>query len=221
MGEISIEQLREESVTQVVGLGGSCSVAHNLRRFYNFNSANLFDWWITPLHGVVLLLNELKNKRVIDSVYSAENLTLTDRSASVKHVPTDILLHHEFPRDWSMEGVPIMTGWGDHINKAKSRSEYLANKLLSYNNPNERILFVRAPDSSPDLNKIIGELFHHALWSLVVVPNFSTADSWKGDPDLWDDELRKIGVSIRQDLHRPFIDTGAYHNGEEFSKISD
>lgn len=39
-----------------ISLGSNCEVSYNIRRFFGFEAAYPFDWWITPLSPVPKLI---------------------------------------------------------------------------------------------------------------------------------------------------------------------
>jgi hypothetical protein len=199
--------LTRETVTHVVSLGAKCAVAFNIRRHWNFGGAFPFDWWITPVEGVVGLLNRPDPAWL----YDPDELEPVRNGGdwSVQHRSLGILRHHEFPRRWKEPYLPIADNWRDHIASAQTRTEYLLRKLMSLNAPGHRVLFIRhglrAGESREAVAAALDRSFPAAAFALaaVDVPH-ALAHGWKGDPCAWDGVLSTFGVSLRSDLHRPF-----------------
>ena len=139
---MELKEVRGACFTQIVSLGPGCALAYNLRRFFNLRSAFPFDWWITPIDGLVKVLRDNVNPQLI---YDVAQLELTDNAGSVRHKTYDILLHHEFPRDREMQGDPVHAEFLQHIDEPRRRTGYLADKLLALDDRSEVILFVREP----------------------------------------------------------------------------
>ena len=79
---------------RVVSLGGNCMVTMEMRKFFGVESANLFDWWITPGDGLVRLI-----ENDFDGLFATENLQMVGDRRSVANLRYGILHHHDFPRN--------------------------------------------------------------------------------------------------------------------------
>jgi putative papain-like cysteine peptidase DUF1796 len=121
----SLAEFALRPATHVVSLGGSCQAAYNLRRYYDFSTAYPFDWWITPLSGVIKLLRSFD----IEKLYDPTRLKVGDKFETVLHMDYALQLYHEFPRD---HGNLFRNGAGcvcpnfhDHLAEPKRRTAYL------------------------------------------------------------------------------------------------
>src|SRR5580704_11359124 len=110
---------------RIVGVGQNCRLTYNLRRTFGEARAYPFDWWITPLSGLLAFLQDLSVERFYDP--EALEAVHDERGARViRNARYDIELHHEFPRD--QEGL-VRPGWADHIARPRSRTAYLMDRF--------------------------------------------------------------------------------------------
>jgi hypothetical protein len=85
---------------RVVSLGSNCMVTKEMRTFFGVQSANLFDWWITPGDALVRLIES-----DFEDLFSASNLRIVGRQASVANLRYGILHHHDFRRTGAEDRV--------------------------------------------------------------------------------------------------------------------
>lgn len=204
--QVQLSEFKEQSATHAVSLGPNCSTAFNLRRFYNFGDAFPFDWWITPHKGLIDTLQRLD----VNYLYDQANLEFTDGRGSVRHRDLGILFHHEFNRNWSEPGNPV---WEESIKstaKPIERTGYLLSKFRELNRPENRIFFFREIGSISEIDEIETELaksFDLAEWCLVTVPLVrAPGHGWQGDPNIWNDVLNNVGLTLDTTNHKPFTD---------------
>lgn len=201
MPEIPLDILRQEKLTQIVSLGMRCAVAYNLRRYFNFATAMPFDWWLTPPEGLRQLLSDFD----VDYLYDPDLLELTENAASVLHKELEILLHHEFPRDFDRPDEPVLPNFAEHIEAPRARTVRLRDRLMSANRDGERILFVREADYDDALIQTLHASFDRALWSCVWIEKIPDGDfEWTSDPELWDAALSRLGVALDRTNHAEF-----------------
>jgi hypothetical protein len=79
---------------RVVSLGGNCMITKEMRLFFGIESANMFDWWVTPGDALVRLI-----ENDFDGLFSPEYLQLVGDRKSVANLRYGILHHHDFPRN--------------------------------------------------------------------------------------------------------------------------
>jgi hypothetical protein len=214
MPNVPISELCGQTVTHIVSLGPRCATTFNLRRHYNFASAYPFDWWITPPRGIV----EVLEKMDADWIYDPKNLCLTDLNSSVVHSPTGILLHHEFPRDELKHNMPVIDNFVDFINLPRSRTEYLFEKFLSLNRPENRVVFVREEGVGQELEYVLSRRFSKCTWSLLRIPSIPEDEhGWMCDPAKWDALLAPLHLTLEPSQHRPFEATTCEHVEADFA----
>ncbi|HEY5237717.1 MAG TPA: DUF1796 family putative cysteine peptidase [Rhizomicrobium sp.] len=206
--KLCLEDFRTAPATHIVSLGRRCAVAYNLRRFYNFQSAFPFDWWISPLGGVVQFLE----RPDVDCLYDPEELELSHNGSTVRHRTFQIQLHHEFPKDASHTGRLVRDDWRDAIEHPKRRTTALLKKFLGLNAPGNRVAFVREDDATADqITERLNELFPLADYLLVELPKFpggmNDEHGWKGNPTLWNEALRNLNLTLDRTRHSPFEET--------------
>lgn len=204
-----------ETYSHIVVLGKRCATTHNVRRFFNFGEGYPFDWWITPFDG---LLQVLKRPDV-DWLYDPALIRLTVERRSVRHTPTRIFFHHEFPREpeaspQAGRGPPVRADFLEHLEAPRARAAALLKKLLSLDTPGARILFVRENGDQEVLEAALAERFSKADWTLKVVPMVISPgfippcpkERWKGDPAAWDRALSVLDVRLDNPSLKPFTD---------------
>ena len=191
-----------EKATHIISLGKTCAVAYNLRRYFDFDMAFPFDWWVTPPSGLCKLIQ----KPDPDYLYNPIMLEVTDDKSSVIHKELKIQLHHEFPREWKSAGMPVRDDWMDYVEKPKARTTALLRRLLALNRPDCRLAFVTHGSMELSLIEALEGLFHDAQWTLL---SFNGLDQprtdWRNDPDVWDRALQVSGLILDRKDHRPFV----------------
>ena len=55
----------------IVGVGGHCQTAYQIRRHFNVDKAYPFDWWVTPTIGLVELL-----ETGFEDIFREENIKI-------------------------------------------------------------------------------------------------------------------------------------------------
>jgi Putative papain-like cysteine peptidase (DUF1796) len=76
-----------------ISLGPACQTAFNLRRFTGISRAFPFDWWVTPLHAVVAVIESR-----FELAIEPGNLEITPDRHSVLNKAFELLHHHDFRR---------------------------------------------------------------------------------------------------------------------------
>jgi hypothetical protein len=121
---------------RVVSLGGNCMVTKEMRVYYGIETANMFDWWITPGDALVRLIED-----DFDSLFSPENLELVGDGKSVANLRYGILHHHDFPRD---DAEARVLGIGKHdLKRNREKFGYLKRRWDSLGDNPGPVLFVR------------------------------------------------------------------------------
>jgi hypothetical protein len=152
--QLSLEEIREQALTDIVSLGGRCATAHNLRRHFNFMSAMPFDWWISrSLSGVLSDFD-------IDKLYNPDLLEVTFDKLSVRHKEYGLLLHHEFPRDKAT--YRVVPDFRDYLAVPKLRTASLFSKFKRLNSFERRIVFYREGELESDVTRVISDMLPSA-----------------------------------------------------------
>jgi hypothetical protein len=205
--QMDLPVFRREPATHIVSLGMRCVVAHNLRRFYDFSTAYPFDWWVTPAPGLIALLNDPD----ISALYDPTQLSLLEGGKSVCHA-NGIRLFHEFERDKSQKGKPVLPGWQEALAAPKERTAALMQRLLDLNAPGNRIAFFRQPDRRVRaVRAALDARFPLAEWTLVplapIEKDAALEKEWRGDPNAWDRVLGDLDLRFDRGRHRPHADS--------------
>lgn len=186
--------------THIISLGNRCATAYNLRRHFGFGDGHLFDWWITPYPGLLILLDNLS----ADWLYEPVHLELRPDRSAVRHRLTGIELTHDFPRVGAANG-PVTSDFLRHLDRPRSRAAYLIDKLRSLNDPAERILFIREAEITSALADKIAAILPKAKFDLVAIPPIPERGAgWTCDPAEWDAALSALGARLVGE-HKPFV----------------
>lgn len=214
-----------EAYDHIIGLGYDCRLAYNLRATFGFELAQPFDWWVTPIAGLLSFLGN----HSIDELYAPDCLRPVpspgeDSIMTIENVRHGIWLFHDFPR--KPKTNTVVDDWRDHIAAARDRTRFLVNRMLSVSS-SERTLFVRASNKTErrelggryaalaqGIEPALRGLFSDHDFDLLFIdppcdiqgPNISslvigdtTKKPWYGDLELWSKRL--LGAGIRWTGH--------------------
>lgn len=78
----------------IISLGGNCETTASLRRYFNIHHMYPFDWWITPLQSVSVLI-----KNQFADLFNKEAFEISADQSSVFSHKYCILHHHDFARN--------------------------------------------------------------------------------------------------------------------------
>ncbi len=125
----------------VISLGYRCEVAHQIRAMFGVEAAMPFDWLITPLASIPLMLEEgfqhMADPRWLEPF---DQVRLGRRFVTVVNTRYQVLLPHEFPQTAERS---IVADWRDHIPAVASKWAHLSDRwrqTLAVGGP---IVFVR------------------------------------------------------------------------------
>ncbi len=217
MPGIPLQDFAAHTATHVVSLGGDCAVAHNIRRYFGIDTAYCFDWWLSPAHGVAMLLETPE----IDRLYDPERLDAYINEGgvpSVRNRDLGIQFFHEFARTRDGDQV-VLTHPDRDLAKARSRTAHLIERLVALDAPGNRIAFIRTArrdDTQAGLVALAAALQHRfarADYTVVLgrygaapddLPHgfarvgfrvTATAD-WRGHPPDWNHFLAATGLRL-------------------------
>lgn len=208
MPDVSIDAFRDRTVTHIVSLGPRCATTYNLRRHYDFASAYPFDWWITPANGLLAFIRRMD----VDWIYDPRNLELPDGKRSVRHAPTGILLHHEFPRDATHPDRPVLDDFRDRLDGPRERTQHLLDKFRGLNRSGNCVVFIREEGIGPELEAALAPHFLDCAWAVARIPSLPEDEhGWVCDPGKWDTLLASLRLRLDPVQHRPFAGMAAEH----------
>src|SRR5271165_6296285 len=121
---------------KVVSLGGNCMVTKEMRLFYDVHAANMFDWWITPGDGLVLLI-----ENDFDGLFARENLQMVGDRRSVANLRYGILHHHDFHRNDEEDRVVAIDE--ERRQRNLEKFGYLKRRWDDLDRNQDPVLFVR------------------------------------------------------------------------------
>lgn len=111
-------------------------ITTEMRKFFGNNSPNPFDWWITPGHALVLLVED-----DFDELFARRNLKMVGDSQSVANTRYGILHHHDFLRN--DEDARVEPSWEQDIHRNLEKFAHLKKRWDDLSRNEGPVLFVR------------------------------------------------------------------------------
>jgi hypothetical protein len=114
-----------------------------VREYFGSTIAYPFDWWLTPIDGLISYLSDPNPERIygagaLDEVVADGHVT------SVVAPEFGFLLYHEFPRqDVGLPTRVVAADWRAHVPEQRARHARRLDRMLALDRPGRRILFVR------------------------------------------------------------------------------
>jgi acetyltransferase-like isoleucine patch superfamily enzyme len=202
----------------VISLGGNCEVAQHWRRYSGSEKAYPLDWWITPFHGLVRLLDER-----FSEVLLQENMQVAADRMSVVCARYGSAHLHDFPRAGDLRIDPADIAHNSQA--AREKYAYLIKRFYEACRPGRRVLFIRswretlevpaettAPDDAPpaafddlihalerslpglDFNILFinygSQVTRHHRAMFHNITHYGDASDWSGSPRGWDEMFR-------------------------------
>jgi hypothetical protein len=129
--------------THAVPLGLSCRVSYHVRTCFKSTTAYPFDWWLTPIDGLIRYLSDPDPDRVYGN--GALDEVVVEGDVTCVGAPEfGFLLFHEFPRkEVALHKTVLAPDWRDHVAKARARHVRRLDRLFALDRRGRRILFVR------------------------------------------------------------------------------
>jgi hypothetical protein len=121
---------------RVVSLGGNCMATKEMRTYFKVETANLFDWWITPGDALVRLI-----EADFENLFDPEYLRMVGDRQSVANLRYGNLHHHDFPRNEKEDRVIGITG--QDLERSRSKFEYLKRRWDELGENEAPVLFIR------------------------------------------------------------------------------
>jgi hypothetical protein len=118
----------------IVGLGGRCQLAYQLRRYFDVEEAQLFNWWVTPTSSLIYVL---KNR--FAGLFRPENIDLDNSLGSAACRLTGLLHFHDFPHDPVTNLIPAESIPG----MCKQNRDKYGALIERFRGLSGRILFIR------------------------------------------------------------------------------
>lgn len=122
------------SFDYVIGLGGACGCAYQIRRHFSQEIAFPLDWMVTPFDSIGRLLD-------------VDIRGLGDPGNLAPYLGGPMLINTRFmtlqPHEIETAGKPLPPDWRDRLQDVKSKHDYLADRWISVMTSNSRILLVR------------------------------------------------------------------------------
>jgi hypothetical protein len=190
-----------------ISLGSYCETAFQIRRRRNVTQAHFFDWLVTPLESLMLVL-----ENDFEGVFERENIHPTKDGQSVVDTSNGLLFHHEFTRN--DQGLVTEEVIGREYRIKQAKVQFLIDRWREIAGGSDPVLYVFLGDGAPsqiqDLRNLIRRKYpaldFRLLWArrpgspgfdnesegiiqTVVVPAVVPPGSpiqWQGDDASWD-----------------------------------
>jgi Putative papain-like cysteine peptidase (DUF1796) len=120
------------SMFRAVSLGSNCMVSYETRKYFEFDCAYPFDWWVTPAAALLDLI-----RHDFWGLFDGSTLQIVGDGRSVLNTRYGLLHHHDFARN-EQGFVERITEWDLGCNRLK-----FAHIVDRWNALNQRVLFVR------------------------------------------------------------------------------
>lgn len=155
-----------------LGIGESCQTAYQIRRYFNTNERYIFDWVISSLDSVEILLQKIKpedilqtnNLQVID-----DGLRLLDKATLIKH-------QHDFKLDENQKH--IISSVEVDLDEVRKKYIYLLKKTKEFILDTHPVLvfydWTKRPENFEkiySLQKLISEEFDYNAKIIYVTEN--------------------------------------------------
>jgi hypothetical protein len=126
---------RARSYDRVISIGSNCEVTWNIRHHFKTGKAYPFDWWMTPFHALLDVLDAR-----FSGLFEPSNLSVPADRGTVVDTRFNLMYHHDFARD---EDGRIIVGdlekqLTDLRKKYARRADRFVNEL-----DGKKVLFVR------------------------------------------------------------------------------
>jgi hypothetical protein len=203
-----------EAFTDMVSLGSRCRGTRRFRDFYGTESAYPFDWWVTPMKGLMRALRDWDVEQLFDPAELSE-VMVGEAIAYVHHDRYGLKFQHDFP---TVEGR-IRPDWRDHLEPARSRTRHLMDKFDALNRPGRRILFYREVSPTDAEPEGMARALKHEVrrrlplpkcafllisrdglkaqgWRSVTIDD-PTEEPWTGDAAIWDAALAALDYRLQ------------------------
>lgn len=205
----------------MLSLGYDCKVAYQIRRHSGQEQAFFFDWLMTPVEGLRVMLGR------DEDLLRPGRWALVKSDSTVQDLDTGLMFMHEFP------SVPVVDGDQSHrviesqveahLPIARQKFAYLRRKTLELIRNSRDLLLVRADEVATldealqQINQVreiflpLNPTLRFAFASTRLPGNFQAPQTlifktepgadWRGDNASWD---RMFGAA-RQLLHAPAL----------------
>lgn len=119
----------------IVSIGSNCEVTRNLWDYFGVSTAYPFDWWITPFHATLEVLES-----GFSGLFEATNLHVPPDRGTVVDTRLNIMHHHDFARD--DDGKVRVDEIEQQLQALKNKYRFLAQRFVS-DLSGKRVLFIR------------------------------------------------------------------------------
>jgi hypothetical protein len=153
--------------SHVVPLGVSCRVTCQVRLSFDSWKIYPFDWWITPLDGLIRYLADPDVARLY-AADALEEMVGDGEVSAIRSRAYGFRLFHDFPRRAGANSLPAVSpDWRTHLAEAAARHEKLMGRLLRLNRQGNRVLFVRHRSSIGNEPGDEGAAAAASLWNVL------------------------------------------------------
>jgi len=130
-----IQAFIPKTYDRIVSIGSNCEVTWNIRNHFSTDKAYPFDWWMTPLHSMIELLDAQ-----FTGLFDKKNICVPPDLKTVIDKKYNIMHHHDFQRDEA--GLIVSNKIEEQLSSLKQKYDFLA-KRFKDDLDGKRILFIR------------------------------------------------------------------------------
>ena len=134
-----------------MSLGSNCEITGNIRSYFKIEEAYPFDWWMTPYHALLKILDNN-----FDGLFEEQNIIVPHDKLSIIDKKYNILYHHDFERD--KEGLIVTDNLELQLLHLKEKYHYLQQRFITKLS-GKKILFIRNRCGN-DPNYLQGDFGH-------------------------------------------------------------
>lgn len=120
---------------KIIGLGSNCEVTWNIRSHFNGVQAYPFDWWMTPFHALLQILDDRFN-----GLFEEKNIQVPADKKTVIDTKYNLMYHHDFMKD--EQGLIVPEQISAQLPKLKDKYAFLADRFMN-ETKGKKVLFVR------------------------------------------------------------------------------
>ena len=116
--------MKKRQYQKIVSLGSNCEITWNIRSYFGIEEAYPFDWWMTPYHSLLKILDNN-----FEGLFDEQNIRIATDKLTVVDKKYNILYHHDFERD--EEGLIIADNLAFQLLRLKEKYQYLQQRFIT------------------------------------------------------------------------------------------
>ena len=185
-----------------ISLGHACQPAHNIRNILGQHEAYLFDWLVTPMPAVLMLLAPGGIDRFFGNKKSFENIDRHKNNIVVIHRPSEVVFYHDFTVREDLKALDKVYAKYKFLYKRTDQALKTDKVLLIRHHCSKaeavnlkNVLYKLYPSGNIDL-LIVNDGPVQPSWSIDRIVNMTINPAgvdWRGDMAGWSQILKQYG----------------------------